>query len=71
MSSSTVPTSDRRRSGSSDRRQHPRNGRRKTDPHVDWRRIAWLFGAYAVYMSVRSLPAHVWKFFKSERPIAG
>jgi len=30
---------------------------------VNWRRIAWLFAAYAVYVSVRSLPTTVKKMF--------
>jgi hypothetical protein len=68
--SSAVP-SDRRWSGGPDRRRHSRSGRRKTDPHMDWRRIAWLFGAYAACMSVRSLTANVWKLFKRDKPVAG
>jgi hypothetical protein len=30
---------------------------------VNWRRIAWLFAAYAVYVSVRSLSTTVKKMF--------
>jgi len=39
-----------------DRRKNSRSGRRAKDPHTNWRRLAWLFGAYAIYLSVRSLP---------------
>jgi len=39
-----------------DRRKLSRSGRRAEDPHTNWRRLAWLFGAYAIYLSVRSLP---------------
>jgi len=52
--------------------EHSRSGRRTTDPHVNWRRVAWLFAAYAIYLSVRSLPSTVWSFFNSENtPTAG
>jgi hypothetical protein len=71
MSQSTVPTPDRRAPGGTDRRRNSRSGRRSTDPHVDWQRIAWLFGAYAVYVSARSLPATIWKLFKRQTPVAG
>jgi len=46
-----------------DRRLHSRGGRRAGDPRVNWRRLAWLFAAYAAYVSVRSLPASVKKLF--------
>jgi hypothetical protein len=54
------PTAERRVVGG-DRRKNSRGGRRTADPHTDWRwrRLAWLFAAYAVYLSVRSLPATV------------
>jgi hypothetical protein len=58
-----TPKAERRIPGA-DRRKHPRNGRRTSDPHVNWRRIAWLFAAYALYLSVRSLPDTVHKLFK-------
>jgi len=49
---------DRRTTPRADRRKNSRNGRRGTDPRSNnWRRAAWLFGVYAVYLSVRSLPA--------------
>jgi hypothetical protein len=61
----TIPDSDRRSNdGSTDRRKNSRSGRRKTDPHTNWRRIAWLFAVYAAYLSVRSLPATVKNFFR-------
>jgi len=52
--------SDRRIVGA-DRRKISRGGRRESDPRTNWRwrRLAWLFAAYAVYLSVRSLPATV------------
>jgi hypothetical protein len=55
---------DRRRAGQ-DRRKNPRNGRRATDPHIawKWRRVAWLFAAYAAYVSVRSLPQTLQRLF--------
>jgi hypothetical protein len=63
---------ERRASPRTDRRKHSRGGRRTSDPHVNWRRLTWLFAAYALYLSVRTLPASVWRFFKRERtPTAG
>lgn len=50
-----------------DRRRHSRSGRRNDDPHVSawhWRRVAFFFGAYAAYVSLRTLPATVRKWFK-------
>jgi hypothetical protein len=59
-----IPIPDRRSTApSNDRRKNSRSGRRATDPRVDWRRAAWRFGAYALYLSARSLPASVKKFF--------
>jgi hypothetical protein len=55
----TPPVTERRVSNSNDRRKYSRSGRRSTDPRVNWRRLAWLFAAYAAYLSVRSLPATV------------
>jgi len=54
---------NRRRGASGDRRRNSRSGRRDGDPRVNWRRIAWLFAAYAVYVSVRALPATVKQLF--------
>jgi hypothetical protein len=51
-----VPESDRRAASRSDRRKNSRSGRRAQDPHTNWRRIAWLFAVYAIYLSIRSLP---------------
>jgi hypothetical protein len=50
---------DRRLAGGVDRRGQSRSGRRSTDPHRNWRRLAWLFAWYAAYVSVRSLPSSV------------
>jgi hypothetical protein len=58
-----VSSFERRRGASGDRRKNSRSGRRDGDPRVNWRRIAWLFAAYAVYVSVRSLPATVQQIF--------
>jgi len=33
---------------------------------VNWRRLAWLFAVYATYMSIRSLPSTVKRFFARE-----
>jgi len=68
----STPTTERRTNDRIDRRKQSRSGRRTTDPHMNWRRIAWLFGAYAICLSVRALPSTVWKFFKNEStPTAG
>src|SRR5260221_829944 len=47
---------DRRAASRSDRRKYSRSGRRSQDPHTNWRRIAWLFAIYAIYLSIRALP---------------
>jgi len=57
-----IPQPNRRVPGA-DRRKRSRSGRRTSDPHVNWRRIAWLFAAYALYLSVRSLPETVRNLF--------
>jgi hypothetical protein len=62
-------TSGRRGVGK-DRRKNSRGGRRDGDPHTNWRRIAWLFAAYAVYLSVRSLPTTMKNYFKRSEPTA-
>ena len=54
-----IPVPDRRAPNRSDRRKHSRSGRRASDPRNNWRKIAWLFAAYAAYLSVRSLPEAV------------
>ena len=74
----TPPVTERRLSNRNDRRAHSRSGRRSTDPRMNWRRIAWLFAAYAAYLSVRSLsatvrdavPAKLKKLFKREETAA-
>jgi len=40
------------------------------DPHVEWhwRRLAWLFAAYALFVSVRSLPASVKQYLQRQPP---
>jgi hypothetical protein len=55
---------ERRATERSDRRRNSRSGRRATDPHVNWRRIAWLFAMYATILSVRSLPSTITNFFR-------
>ena len=63
----------RREPSGPDRRRHSRSGRRSSDPHVStwhWRRIAWLFGAYVTYVSVRTLPTTIRKIFRSTTPSA-
>jgi hypothetical protein len=42
---------------SGDRRKSSGSGRREADPRVNWRRAAWLFAAYALYVGARSLPS--------------
>jgi hypothetical protein len=61
--------STERRTDGADRRRNSRGGRRSNDPHTNWRwrRLAWLFAAYAVYVSVRSLPATVKDYFTRRR----
>jgi len=59
----THVSSSEKRGPHGDRRKNSRSGRRDGDPRVNWRRIAWLFAAYAVYVSVRSLPATVKQIF--------
>jgi len=54
----TIPQRpERRRTPGADRRRNSRSGRRAADPHTNWRRVAWLFLAYATVLSIRSLPA--------------
>jgi hypothetical protein len=53
------PIPERRVAARADRRKQSRSGRRNDDPHVNWRRVAWLFAGYALYISARSLPATV------------
>ena len=66
VAESSNATVERRGVGGTDRRKKSRGGRRTTDPHTSWRwrRLAWLFAAYAVYWSVRSLPSTVKNYFK-------
>jgi hypothetical protein len=59
---------ERRRSEQTDRRKNSRGGRRRSDPHVNWRRLAWLFAVYATFLSVRSFPSSIRRWFKRETP---
>jgi len=59
-----TPAADRRLPGRADRRRNSRSGRRKADPHTSWRRVAWLFALYAVYLSVRSVPGALRRFWR-------
>jgi hypothetical protein len=63
MTEALASHGERRSARQSDRRRNSRSGRRANDPHVNWRRIAWLFGAYATLLSVRSVPATIKRFF--------
>jgi hypothetical protein len=66
VAEATIPMTERRGSERSDRRRNPRSGRRAGDPREQWRwrRLAWLFAAYAAYVSVRSLPRSMKKLFQ-------
>jgi len=59
---------ERRQPEHADRRKNSRGGRRDGDPRVNWRRLAWLFAAYATYLSIRSLPATLRRMFRREEP---
>jgi hypothetical protein len=59
-------TAERRVADRRDRRANSRSGRRKGDPRMNWRRIAWLFGAYAAYLSVRSIPASLKRLLRRD-----
>ena len=62
------PENERRQAQQGDRRKNSRGGRRNGDPHSNWRRIAWLFAAYAMYLSVRSVPATVRRMLQRKNP---
>ena len=55
---------ERRGTERTDRRKISRSGRRATDPRANWRPVAWLFAEYAAYLSIRSLPSTVQRFFQ-------
>jgi hypothetical protein len=57
---------ERRSSDRRDRRKYSRSGRRADDPHTSWRRVYWLFGAYALYLSVRKLPSTFRRLWRRE-----
>jgi hypothetical protein len=64
LAEASIPTAERRGGAKSDRRKHSRSGRRARDPHFHWQRLAWLFAGYAIFLSIRSLPATLrQKFF--------
>jgi hypothetical protein len=52
-----------------DRRKNSRGGRRTSDPHNSWRwrRLAWFFAAYAVYLSARALPRTLKGYFSRKQ----
>jgi hypothetical protein len=59
-------TVERRSLDRRDRRKHSRSGRRADDPRTTWRRVYWLFGAYALYLSVRKIPSTIRRFWRRE-----
>jgi hypothetical protein len=48
---------DRRSAQRSDRRHHPRGGRRRSERRAKWQRFTWLFAAYLLYLGGRVIPA--------------
>jgi len=62
----TKPDSERRAAVRTDRRRRSRSGRRTHDPRVNWRRWTWLFAAYALFMSLRSLQSKVIRKLKGK-----
>jgi len=66
----STSTPERRSAVRTDRRKHSRSGRRDDDPHVNWRRLVWLFAGYGLFMSLRSLPSTVRKkLFNRSSPV--
>jgi hypothetical protein len=63
---SPAPPVERRSPDRPDRRKHSRSGRRAQDPHTSWRRVYLLFGAYAVYLSLRKLPSTFRRLLRRE-----
>jgi hypothetical protein len=61
------PPVERRDPGQRDRRRNSRGGRRDNDPHFNWRRLAWLFAAYAMYLSIRALPGTIRRAWQRKR----
>src|SRR5215204_2834852 len=66
VADSPATRTDRRSPDRRDRRKYSRSGRRARDPRSSWGRIYWLFGAYAVYLSVRKLPATLRRLLRRE-----
>jgi hypothetical protein len=62
----TKPIPERRAAVRTDRRKRSRSGRRAHDPRFNWRRWTWLFAAYALFMSLRSLPSTLKKKLKGK-----
>jgi hypothetical protein len=60
------PPLERRSPGRRDRRKHSRSGRRAQDPHTSWGRVYLLFGAYALYLTVRKLPSSLRRLLRRE-----
>jgi hypothetical protein len=60
-------STEQNRRARGDRRAHSRSGRRRSDPRTNWRRVAWLFAAYAVYLSFRSLSATVSRLWRQRQ----
>jgi len=66
----TTPVPERRTAVRTDRRKYSRSGRRGNDPHVNWRRLVWLFAGYGLFMSLRSLPSNLKKrLFERSTPV--
>jgi hypothetical protein len=66
VADSPASQTDRRSPDRRDRRKHSRSGRRAQDPRSSWRRIYLLFGAYALYLSVRKLPSTFRRLWRRE-----
>jgi hypothetical protein len=64
--SPSVQSVERRSRDRRDRRRHSRSGRRAQDPHMNWRRIYWFFGAYALFLSLRKLPVTLRRLWRRE-----
>jgi len=61
----STTASDRRLANGGDRRKNSRAGRRAGESNGSrrWRRVAWVFAAYALCVSVRSVPSAIRKAF--------
>jgi len=63
----SAPAVERRSSDRPDRRKQSRSGRRASDPHFNWRRLAWLFMAYATFLSLRTLPSTLHRLIRRKQ----